>query len=142
MIKKFDLNKLDEVMKIWLDTNIDAHDFISKEYWTGNFDMVKEMMPCAEIYIYEEDEIIKGFIGVVEESYIAGLFVRKEYQRDGIGKKLIEYCKSKYPYLILEVFVKNDKAVNFYKKNDFIVQEEGINEDTKELEYTMSFRKK
>ena len=142
MIKNFELSKLDEVMKIWLETNIDAHSFISKEYWTGNFDMVKEMMPSAEIYIYEESGIIKGFIGIVEGSYIAGLFVKKEYQREGIGRKLIDYCKAKYPYLILDVFMKNEKAVNFYKKNDFIVQEEGINQDTEEIEYTMCFGNK
>ncbi|MEG0308508.1 MAG: N-acetyltransferase [Clostridium sp.] len=142
MIKKFDLSKLDEVMDIWLETNIDAHNFIREEYWTGNFDMVKRMLPLADIYIYEESNIIKGFIGIVEQNYIAGLFVRKEYQREGIGEKLIKYCKCQYPCLILEVFIKNKKAVNFYHKNDFIVQEQRINEDTKELEYIMSFDKK
>lgn len=142
MIKKFDLIKLDEVMFIWLDTNIDAHNFIPKEYWPENFDMVKEMLPSAEIYIYEKSNIIKGFIGIVEQIYIAGLFVRKEHQKEGIRTKLINYCKSKYPYLILDVFVKNKKAVNFYIKNDFIIQQEHINKDTKELEYTMSFSNK
>ncbi|MBU3136387.1 N-acetyltransferase [Clostridium gasigenes] len=142
MIKKFDLSKLEEVIGIWLETNIDAHNFIPKEYWTENFDMVKEILPSAEIYIYEESNIIKGFIGVVEQNYIAGLFVKKEYQREGIGGKLIKYCKLEYPCLILDVFMKNKKAVDFYHKNDFIVQEERIHDDTKELEYTMSFDKK
>ena len=129
-------------MGIWLDTNIDAHNFIPKEYWTENFDMVKQILPSAAIYIYEENNIIKGFIGVVEQNYIAGLFVKKEYQREGIGEKLIKHCKAQYPCLILDVFMKNKKAVNFYHKNGFIVREERINEDTKELEYTMYFDKK
>ncbi|OOM81017.1 putative acetyltransferase [Clostridium puniceum] len=33
MIKNFNLNNLDNVMKIWIDTNLEAHNFIQKEYW-------------------------------------------------------------------------------------------------------------
>lgn len=142
MINKFDVSKLDDVMGIWLEANIDAHSFIPKEYWIENFDMVKKMLPYADVYVYEEGNLIKGFIGVVEQNYIAGLFVKKEYQREGLGQKLIEYCKSKYQYLMLDVFTKNKKAVNFYLENDFIVVDERIHEDTKEQEYTMSFGKK
>lgn len=139
MIKKLDLNQLDEVMKIWIDTNIEAHSFIPKEYWINNFTLVKQMMPHADIYVFDENSIIKGFIGIMEQSYIAGLFVKKEYQREGIGHKLIEHCKSKYKYLKLDVFEKNENALNFYYKNNFKVLDKKINEETKELEYTMFF---
>ncbi|AVK47932.1 MAG: N-acetyltransferase [Clostridium beijerinckii] len=142
MIKDFKLDNLDKVMEIWLDTNIEAHDFIPKEYWKDNFELVKQMLPSADIYIFEENNIIKGFIGIVEQNYIAGLFVKKEYQREGVGKKLIEYCKSKYDNLILHVFTKNVTAVNFYMKNNFKVIDEHINEDIKESEYTMAFGEK
>jgi len=142
MIKKFDISKIDDVMAIWLETNINAHSFTPKEYWIENFGMVKQMLPSADIYVYEESNLIKGFIGVVEQNYIAGLFVKKEYQKEGIGQKLIDHCKYRYPYLILDVFTKNKRAVNFYYKNDFIVVDERIHGDTEEMEYTMSFGKK
>ncbi|NRT79755.1 N-acetyltransferase [Clostridium beijerinckii] len=142
MIKDFKLDNLDKVMEIWLDTNIEAHDFIPKEYWRDNFELVKQMLPSADIYIFEENNIIKGFIGIVEQNYIAGLFVKKEYQREGVGKKLIEYSKSKYDNLTLHVFTKNVTAVNFYMKNNFKVIDEHINEDTKAVEYTMAFGEK
>lgn len=41
MIKEFKMDYLDEVMKIWLETNINTHDFIEKEYWINNFDLIK-----------------------------------------------------------------------------------------------------
>lgn len=41
MIKEFKMDYLDDVMKIWLETNINTHDFIEKEYWINNFDLVK-----------------------------------------------------------------------------------------------------
>ncbi|BCZ47280.1 acetyltransferase [Clostridium gelidum] len=142
MIKNFDLSKLNSVMKIWIDTNIDAHNFIQKEYWINNYDLVKQMLPLADIYIFEENNVIKGFIGVIEENYIAGLFVKKEYQGKGIGQKLIDYCKSKYLLLKLDVFIKNKNAVNFYYKNGFKVLDEHFSEETNEIEYTMSFGNK
>lgn len=141
MIKEFKIDYLDEVMKIWLETNIIAHYFIEKEYWINNFDLVKELLPDAKVYIFQEDNIIKGFIGIIEEGYIAGLFVKSEYQREGIGKALIEYIKPKYKQLTLDVYAKNKNAINFYCKNNFKVVNEKKNEDTKELEYEMIFSK-
>ena len=138
MVKEFDICKIDEVMQIWLDTNIAAHDFIPKEYWTDNYEIVKTMLPNADILIYEEDEI-KGFIGIVDKTYIAGLFISKKFQGCGIGTKLIEVCKNRYPILMLDVYVKNDKAVTFYSNHGFRIKEEKENSDTKEVEYTMQW---
>ena len=139
MIKEFKMDYLDEVMKIWLETNINTHDFIEKEYWINNFDLVKKILPNAKIYIFQENNIIKGFIGIIEDGYLAGLFVKEEYQREGVGKKLIEYIKPKYKQLKLDVYAKNENAINFYLKNNFKRVNEKNNEDTKELEYEMIF---
>ncbi len=109
MIKEFKINDLDEVMKIWIETNIEAHNFVPKKYWINNFQVVKEMLPLAEVYICKEENIIKGFVGVIDKSYIAGLFVKKEYQREGIGSNLLNYCKIKYEHIKLYVFVRNKK---------------------------------
>ena len=37
MIRTFRENDLNSVMQIWPDTNINAHSFIPKEYWTDNY---------------------------------------------------------------------------------------------------------
>ncbi|CUO83172.1 N-acetyltransferase [Clostridium disporicum] len=140
MIKEFNINQLDEVMKIWLEVNEDAHSFISKEYWNNNYELVKSLLPDANIYVFEEDNIIKGFIGIIEDGYIAGIFIKNEYQREGIGHKLIEYSKSKYKELSLNVYAKNENALNFYYKNNFKVLGSKINEETNELEYTMVYK--
>jgi len=96
------------------------------------------MLPNADILIYEEDEI-KGFIGVVDKAYIAGLFISKKFQGCGIGTKLIGACKNRYPILMLDVYVKNNKAVTFYSNHGFRIKEEKENSDTKEVEYTMQW---
>ena len=56
MIRKLRESDLSAVMKIWLDTNIKSHNFVSKEYWTSNYEIVKEIIPKSEIYVYEEDD--------------------------------------------------------------------------------------
>jgi len=140
MIKRLDISKIDEIMKIWIEENINAHNFISRDYWEANYDYVKSALPDATVFVYEDDDVIKGFIGVVEDSYIAGLFVSHKYQSKGIGGKLLNRCKEDYPILRLDVYAQNLKAVNFYQKHGFKIEEEKVNEDTKEVEYSMAWR--
>lgn len=90
MIRAVKENDLSAVMQIWLDINIKAHSFISKHYWMDNYDMVKKILPQAEIYVYENNgtKEIEGFIGLTD-NYIAGLFVKEDMQSKGIGKQLL-----------------------------------------------------
>lgn len=55
MIRVFKENDLIAIMQIWLDTNMKAYYFIPKEYWTNNYEMVRSVLPQAEIYVYEND---------------------------------------------------------------------------------------
>lgn len=140
MIKELDISKIDSIMKIWLETNIIAHDFISEDYWRSNYDYVKKILPESSVFVYEEDGEIKGFIGITEESYIAGLFVATQYQSNGIGSRLIEKCKEYYPILKLDVYAKNLKAITFYKKHGFKIEGERENDETKGIEYSMIWK--
>ena len=90
MIRKMKEADVDAVMQIWLDTNSKAHDFIPTEYWLGNYEMVKSLLPGAEVYVYEDDatEEIVGFIGLMD-TFVAGLFVKDGMQSKGIGKQLV-----------------------------------------------------
>ena len=73
MIREFQRNDINKVADIWLDTNIKAHNFIPAEYWKSNFKSVKEALLLAEVYVYEYDTGIQGFIGLNDE-YVEGIF--------------------------------------------------------------------
>lgn len=75
MIEKLDISELDSVMKIWIEENIKAHKFIPDNYWKQNYDFVKRALPKSDVFTFKEHGEIKGFIGILENSYIAGLFV-------------------------------------------------------------------
>ena len=57
-LRKADINK---VAEIWLNTNIKAHDFIPAQYWKSNFELVKELLLQATVYVYEDNQEIQGF---------------------------------------------------------------------------------
>lgn len=138
MIRKFEKNDIDGVMQIWLNGNLDAHSFISDEYWKSNYNLVQEQIQQADIFVYEDKGRIYGFIGIVE-GYIAGIFVDKDYQNHSIGKMLIEYVKQYYDMLTLNVYRKNERAVSFYHRQGFSTVSESIDCDTNEVEYKMKW---
>ena len=140
MIRKLRKTDLDEVAYIWLNTNKKAHRFIAETYWDEHFEMVKDMFAQAEIYVYEEQGQIKGFVGLDDE-YIAGIFVRDKEQSGGIGKQLLDFVKSLKGQLELNVYQKNERAVSFYKREQFEIQCESIDTSTDEKEYLMIWKK-
>ncbi len=142
MIKQLENLQMEEVMDIWLKTNITAHNFIPEQYWIKNYDVVKnEYMPISTTFVYEEDNRIKAFISIIDNSFIGALFVLGDYQGQGIGKELLSHCKSLYSSLELGVYKENISAVNFYKHCGFAVRTEHRNEDSGFMEYTMTWTK-
>lgn len=142
MIRKFKEDDLNTVMQIWFDTNIKAHHFISRQYWVDNYEMVKDILPKKEIYVYEDDNInqINGFIGLMD-NYIAGIFVNKNNQSRGIGKQLLDYVKEIKETLNLSVYQKNIRAISFYQREQFVIQSEHIDNDNNEKEFIMTWNK-
>ncbi len=141
MIRKFNGKDIEEVMQIWKLENINAHNFISKDYWENNYNYVKQILPSAEIYVYICNEKIVGFIGV-SNNYIEGIFVDTDNQHKGIGRALLDKIKENKNSLTLSVYKKNTNAINFYKKNKFVIIEENVDEKTNEIEYTMVWNNK
>ena len=115
MIRKMKEEDTTKVMTIWTKGNIYAHPFIERDYWISNYNKVKEeYLKQAETYVYEENEEIKGFISILNNTYIGALFVKKDFLRQGIGKRLLNYCKERKEKLTLQVYEKNVDATLFY----------------------------
>ena len=140
MIRKYKNSDLNFVSKIWLDTNVISHNFIAEEYWISNYDAVKEMLPKAELYVYENDmsNEIEGFIGLTD-NYIEGIFVDAKAQSKGIGKQLLDYVKTFKSSLRLSVYQKNERAIRFYLREQFLIHSENIDENTNEPEFIMKW---
>lgn len=129
-------------MQIWLNTNIKAHNFIDSKYWTDNYDMVKNMLPHAEIYVHENDvtKQIDGFIGL-NDDYIEGIFVEQTVQSKGIGKQLLDFVKNIKSSMSLRVYQKNTRAISFYQREQFFIQSKSTDDNTNEKEFIMTWGK-
>ena len=142
MIREFRERDFSMVMDIWLASNVEAHSFVEKEYWMNNYEMVKSILPQAEVFVYENESAdqIEGFIGLTE-NYIAGLFVKADRRSHGLGKQLLDYVKKLKPELRLSVYQKNARAIQFYNREEFSVVDEGRDPNTNEKELIMVWRK-
>ena len=137
MIRKLKKSDTERIMEIWLKGNEQAHFFIPEDYWRSNFSSVREQLFQADVFVYEHEEDIQGFIGIVDGGYIAGIFVDSKYRSLGVGKSLLQYVKRIYPVLSLDVYIKNRRATDFYLREGFSVASEKLDEQTGESEYVM-----
>lgn len=140
MIRLFSLDDLDDVMRIWLNCNLEVHNYIYKDYFISNYSYVKEQMKQSNIFVYENNGKILGFIGI-DNGFIQGIFVSKTSRSKGIGKKLIDYCKEKYSTLSLKVYEKNKRAISFYKNQEFRIYSKSVDIQTQQVEYDMVWEK-
>ena len=141
MIRKFETKDTERVMQIWLEVNIETHNFVASDYWLSQYHSVREQLLQANIYVYERDKEIQGFVGMMDD-YLAGIFVDKKSRSMGIGKGLLECVKEDYSEFSLNVYQKNRRAVDFYLREGLSIVSKGIDEDTAETDYTLVWSRK
>ena len=119
MIREMTETDITRVGEIWLEASIRAHDFVSSDFWcSDHVNMVEEILPRAEGYVYLEGEKILGFI-TIGGDFVYCLFVDNDRQRCGIGRKLLNHVKESNGILRLAVYQPNIDAQRFYESQGF-----------------------
>ena len=129
----------DDVIQIWLDVNRESHNFIPCTYWEKSIKKTKTELSELNVYVYDSNGVVKGFVGVTDDAHIAGIFVDKAYRREGIGTMLLNKCKEEYGKLTSEVYMKNEKAIEFYKKLGFKPYKHQVDKGNLQREYVMKW---
>ena len=85
---------------------------------------IENLNPNETIYIYKENNNIKGFIHTqngLDIIDLLNIIVKPEYQNQGIGSILLKYIidNKQDKKLMLEVRSKNINAIKLYQKYDF-----------------------
>ncbi len=140
LAQKFAEQDLDQVMEIWLKTNIQAHGFITEDYWKINAEDVRKMILEAEMYVCKENQRVTAFIGLMDD-YIAGIFVDEKKQSQGFGKVLLNHAKQIKERLTLHVYQKNERALHFYLRERFQIEHKQTDENTGETELLLVWEK-
>lgn len=138
MIETITDKDLESIAAIWLESNLEAHDFIDKNYWLTNYQTVKEMLPTAKLYVYYHNDKLVGFLGLIDE-YIAGIFVLNNYRSLGIGAQLLDTIKMDHSKLTLTVYQKNERAIQFYLRKGFEILKKEKDPETNEIEIFMEW---
>ncbi|GBG04306.1 GNAT family N-acetyltransferase [Lactobacillus rodentium] len=138
-IRKANIEDINRVMDIWLQANLEAHNFVDPNYWKDNFAVVKQEIQNADVFVVEIKNEIVGFAGL-KEDYLAGIFFDQKVRHQGLGTELLNYLKNRYPQLILDVYQKNRAAVNFYQKNGFKTIQEKEYQNQNLNEYQMMWK--
>ncbi len=140
-IKGITKNDIPAIVEIWHEASLKAHGFIPEDYWSTNKELMKNLyIPESETYQAVQGEQILGFISLID-NYLAALFIKPEFQENGVGSSLLHYAKTLRDSLNLKVFSKNSKSVDFYKRKGFSVTAESIDNDTGENELIMEWHK-
>ena len=69
-----------------------------------------------------------------------GVIVEKNMRSKGIGKQLLNYVKKLKEEMHLSAYQKNYKAISFYQRDDFVIQSESIDNDTKQVKLISVYR--
>ena len=123
--------QIEEMMEIWLQSNVKEQSFIPKKYWSKNYKEVLRVMGLASVYVYEDEGRILGFAGAMEQQMVA-ICVAEEYRSMGIGTFLLDRLKDEMGVLEASVYTKNKRAMNFFDKNEFEAKDIQIESSTGE----------
>ena len=139
MIREFRQPDMGQVIRIWLEASIQAHDFIDREFWESKAkDMRNIYIPSAETYVFEQKSIVRGFISLSNDT-LAAIFVSPDSQGKGIGTQLMRKAKGIRDSLTLTVYKDNVKSMEFYRRSGFRVEEERIDQHTGHRELVMRY---
>ena len=110
MLKQFDKNDIDIIMKIWKDNNHRFQGFIDDNYWISNYSDVKNSFLTNKVYTYTESSRILAYVAFDEKNNeLLNIQVMPEILREGIGKILIEKIKQSTNTMHVKIYEKNIK---------------------------------
>ena len=132
--------ELDQIMRLWLQGNLQAHQFIRAEYWKSNASLVRPLIQQSTLWIVRKGSAVIAFCGL-QQDFIAGFFVDEKHRGRGVGTALMSKLQATYPKLRLTVYRKNIRATQFYKRQGFSVLTNRRDEETGEVEDVMVWEK-
>jgi len=141
MIRKWNTNRFDSLLELWLESTTYAHPFIAEQYWQESLPIVRDTyLPAAETWVWEEEQQLRGFVSVIQGRFVGALFVAPEFLHLGIGTALLNAVKQCFNDLSLEVYQKNCRAVNFYHAQGFRIEDSAWQEETRHPTWIMRWQ--
>lgn len=141
MIRKWNTNRFDSLLELWLESTTYAHPFIAERYWQESLPIVRDTyLPAAETWVWEDEQQVRGFVSVIQGRFVGALFVAPTFLHHGIGTALLNAVKQHFTDLSLEVYQKNCRAVNFYHAQGFRIEDSAWQDETRHPTWIMRWQ--
>lgn len=130
MIRKYKAEDLEDLLLAWEKASKVAHPFLSDEFQELERHKIENVyLPVTETWVWAADRRVVGFISLMGDE-IGGLFLDPQFQREGIGRALVDHVRELREQLEVEVFKENIIGRAFYKKYGFVLIQEKIHDET------------
>lgn len=138
MIRPYESHQLDALMALWLESSLYGHPFIAESYWHESIPLVRDVyIPQSKTWVYMQEDKLIGFVSVIDKQFVGALFVTPDSVGKGVGSQLLQYVQSCYSGLHLEVYQKNQRAVHFYHRLGFRIEEAAWQAETQHPTWIM-----
>ena len=139
MIRKYEDQDETMVIDIWYNSSSLAHPFLDTAFVEKvKKDMKDIYLPNAETWVFEDNNVIIGFISMIENE-IGGLFVSPDRHSKGVGTALVNFIGEFHKELEVEVFKDNKIGRSFYDKYGFNIIKEYFHEESSQVLIRMKF---
>lgn len=128
IIKPFETSDLPALADLYLETRKSTFHWMPQDSFKL-YDFFKDTQG-EEIFVIYDRVVAAGFISIWKpDNFIHHLYIDKNYHKKGYGKKLLEYALARMGRpAALKCVVRNENAVQFYKKMGWKVKETGTDE--------------
>ncbi len=127
-MNNLDMNRVEE---LWFNESIRVHNWMDdpQGFWDEKRkDFHTALHKSDTKLVFDEDNIVKGFVIKWPDNYIPEIFVDHKHRAcpngksKKIGRALLKPLKESCPSLTASVYMLNHYAIKFYIKNDFIIK--------------------
>jgi len=109
------------LLDIWLRAVRATHHFLQASDIDALLPQLRDVyLPAVELWVaVDPDDNPLGFIGL-GENHVEMLFIEPERRGRGIGRALLDFCRSSRDTLSVDVNEQNPQAVGFYLHYGFV----------------------
>lgn len=133
MIRPYEEGDTAEIIEVWYQASLIAHPFLTDEFLEEErINLRERFLPHSQTWVYEKGGRVVGFISLMENE-VGGIFVHPLWQRQGVGKVLMDQAGSLHNSLELEVFADNHQGRAFYARYGFLPINQYRDETTAEM---------
>ncbi|MCZ6629251.1 MAG: N-acetyltransferase [SAR324 cluster bacterium] len=130
MIRKYHDKDIAEVLDVWFLASSLAHPFLSEDFMGQERENIRDKwIPNSETWVYEHEDEVIGFISLIGKE-VGAIFVAPDWHGQGFGRTLMDHAKSIHNTLEVEVFKENKIGRRFYDRQNFVVINEVLYEET------------